>query len=267
MRVNLGRLVGVTREYQIGMFRLTLPPNHQLPEWQKKFPLYDRFLPHLAGFLPPGSTVVDIGANVGDSIAGMAATNPGLNFLGVEADPQIFLLLERNSARIQNLISGRVRVVSEFIGEGAFYPNLKPGIDVPKRKTLSRLIFEQPLDGDSISLIKSDTDGFDWDVLNSGSDYLQSKKPGLFFELQAWDQETRNRYEETLRWLFNIGYNHVACFDNYGQLISSEKGLTGVIGLMDYVLNQRTRTFYFVDVLMFREQDSTIFQEALSSYH
>jgi len=73
-------------DYSIGHYSIKLPYGHNLPGFQRNHPHYDRFLPHLAKYLPGGSFVVDVGANCGDTFAGMFNENPSLNFVCVEAD-------------------------------------------------------------------------------------------------------------------------------------------------------------------------------------
>jgi len=54
--------------YKIGRFLIRLPHDHLLPVYQARFPQYDRFLPHLAGFLPKKLIVIDLGANCADTL-------------------------------------------------------------------------------------------------------------------------------------------------------------------------------------------------------
>jgi tRNA G46 methylase TrmB len=58
-----------------------------LPIYQRAHPKYDRFLPHLVKYFNSAKyIVVDIGANVGDSLAGMIEKNSKLNFINPSPD-------------------------------------------------------------------------------------------------------------------------------------------------------------------------------------
>ncbi|MEI7464384.1 MAG: hypothetical protein WCJ87_03490 [Burkholderiales bacterium] len=58
-------------EHPFSRVSILMPKNHRLAEYKKRHRLYDQFLPHLARYLPTGGVVVDIGANVGDTLAAM----------------------------------------------------------------------------------------------------------------------------------------------------------------------------------------------------
>ena len=62
-------------KYQYRDFSIELPAEHLFPSFQEKHKLYDRFLPHLCKYLAPGSTILDVGANCGYSLAAMYNSN------------------------------------------------------------------------------------------------------------------------------------------------------------------------------------------------
>lgn len=55
-----------------------------LPKYKQAYPNYNRFLPHLAKHLKDSDFVVDIGANVGDTLAAMYRANDSLRFICTE---------------------------------------------------------------------------------------------------------------------------------------------------------------------------------------
>ena len=85
-------------KYKINDVKLWLPPEHLLPFYQAKFPLYDRFLPFLAYELPAKSIVIDVGANVGDTSVPLFYANPSLIFMCIEPDDYYFKFLCKNTA-------------------------------------------------------------------------------------------------------------------------------------------------------------------------
>ena len=66
-------LLHLDTEYRFADFSIVLPADHALPIYQKAHRLYDRFLPHLSKYIESGSTVIDVGANCGDTVAAMFA--------------------------------------------------------------------------------------------------------------------------------------------------------------------------------------------------
>jgi hypothetical protein len=91
--------------HQIGKLKIVLPHGHELPIYQQQCPQYDRFLPHIAKYLPSNSFVVDVGANCADTLAGMINANPSLNFLCIEADDYFYQYLTSNVSEIQKKYS------------------------------------------------------------------------------------------------------------------------------------------------------------------
>ena len=79
-RVVLAK-AGVKRRYRIGNSYITLDFTHRLPDYQFSHPYYDRFLPHLVSYLPSHSVVIDVGANVGDTLVGMIGANSEIEYL------------------------------------------------------------------------------------------------------------------------------------------------------------------------------------------
>ena len=60
------------KTYKIGRFELVLPSDHALEMYQTKWKLYDWILGEISRLVfckYPDATVVDVGANVGDSAA------------------------------------------------------------------------------------------------------------------------------------------------------------------------------------------------------
>src|SRR5262245_56402881 len=102
-RLRSGFLGGAQKdiEHDYDGFSIRLPAGHMLPEYRERWQLYDAFLPRLAAFLQPGSTVIDIGANCGDTLAGMAMRNSRLHYLCIEPDPRFFTYLTSNIARLR----------------------------------------------------------------------------------------------------------------------------------------------------------------------
>jgi len=179
-------------QYRYKNFTITLPADHMLPAYQESCPKYDRFLPHIAKHIKSQGTVIDIEANVGDTLASMVEQNPLLDYICVEADESFYKLLESNIKKIkrvekelkvqtfQNLIGDLISNVT-LEGKGGTKHAVENTNGEIKSIPLDRLIDGTP--HSKVCLLKTDVDGFDYDVLNSSITTIKKYSPILFFEL------------------------------------------------------------------------------------
>ncbi len=278
---RLQRLVGradADVEHPCGAGTILLPPGHKLPEYQRLHPRYDRFLPHLARFVPAGTTIVDVGANVGDTVAAMAPAAPQAHFLCVEPDPTFFRYLEVNAARVraalprvsitlrQSLVGRQVQRARLEGGGGTAHAQLDAGgLEAVRLDALVAGAALPPL-----SLLKSDVDGFDFDVLDSAMASIAAQHPMLFFECQPLEPAQLEGFLALLPRLQAAGYRHWAAFDNFGQVLLRDDRASTMAQLVDYAWQQGrrpgTRTVYYVDLLAATDRHAAAMTAALDSY-
>lgn len=263
--------------YQYKSFAIELPKNHPLPEHQRIHPKYDRFLPHLARYAGAADTIVDIGANIGDTLAGMAEQNSRPTYICIEPDDSFHQYLEKNTERIKEAVDGlRVKIVKALVGK-----NVSNVALVGDRGTKHAVAGGQggiqslPLDeiitpGHLVRILKSDVDGFDYDVLDSSMAIISRHGPMIFFECQCDHEQQLTGYRRTLTSLEATGYCDWTLFDNYGELLVRTDDLGIVDQLLQYVWRQNTgqatRTIYYFDILAVRKEDSTLIDRVLSEY-
>lgn len=265
--------------YGIGTFTITLPPGHMLPEYKRHHPNYDRFLPHLVQHLNDAELVVDIGANVGDTLAAMFHANKNLRYICIEPDDVFFWHLSENIERINS--AGQrvaVRTIKALVGTSLPAVTLK-GKDGTKKAVMSAdgkfqcerldsLIDEAEIT--SVRLLKSDVDGFDWDVLSSSSRVIRSSKPLIFFELYHDDESQYRGYLDLINVLEMDGYTGWVMFDNFGNLMLKTGNTDTVRQLMSYVAAQNagrsTRTIFYLDVLAVHGNDAAFVESVLRTY-
>jgi len=213
-------------KYKINGVELWLPPEHLLPLYQAKFPLYDRFLPFLAFSLPTKSIVIDVGANVGDTSVPLFDANPSLRFLCIEPDDYYFKFLSKNTANKggsfvlrKSLISTKSETFT-LKGEGGT-KTAKTNMEGSMRhESLDSLVNVSI--SDQISLIKTDTDGWDYDVILSGLNTIKSFKPLIFSEFQLINLSSINSYIEAIEMLREAGYEQAFIFKNVGHYYGSK---------------------------------------------
>src|ERR1700728_3258116 len=112
-------LLGLKTEYRYRNVSIQLPADHLLPFYQSMHGTYDKFLPHLVRYLQPYATVIDVGANCGDTLASMYDANDRLNFICVEPDEVFFRYLSENALRMRISNPGAsIRLYKALVGKG-----------------------------------------------------------------------------------------------------------------------------------------------------
>jgi FkbM family methyltransferase len=245
------------KRYLIGDQEISLPFNHNLPSYQAENRLYDRFLPFLCRQIGDASGwIIDVGANVGDTAVSMAQAcqNP---LLCIEGDSAFFGLLRQNVLPFEP----RVRCREALVGTGRFSGKLtNTGTTAYLSHSLSSPISSIPLDQlvaeariDRLSLLKVDVDGYDSDVLLSGSHTIAKFKPILFWENACETDEQFSALDGLYDFLTVRGYRYLWVFDNFGNLMLAECSFQNIRDLTLYVRSQDryrcTRTIFYTDVL------------------
>ena len=209
-------------------FFIELPAHHPLLDYQKKYPQYDRFLPLLAAHINPREVIVDIGANVGDSLAAMVEVNPEPTYFCIEADDAFYRYLVENIERmVHTAPSLDIETANAFIGKNITNISLEGTAGTKHASanntgaiqavTLDQLIEKKPTH--KIALLKSDTDGHDYDVLESSMATIEKHQPALFFECQPDQEHQKSSYEKTILKLQALGYEDWTLFDNFGAVV------------------------------------------------
>lgn len=265
--------------YKYKNFSIELPADHMLPIYKNLYPKYDSFLPHFSNYLGNKGTVIDIGANVGDTLAGMLEKNSELHYLCIEADDNFYKLLEGNIEKIKKFNKNiKVKTVKKFIGislsnvvlQGA--NGSKHAVECEKGQiepVALDLFVENYLDSEVV-LLKSDVDGFDYDVINSSFNTIKKYNPAIFFELQLNTEQQKTKYEETIKSLGKIGYCHWIIFDNFGEKILETESMATLFQLMNYLWNQKVnqirKSIYYFDVLAAQKTHIHLITDALEKY-
>lgn len=274
----LGLLRASDQTLQFGEFQLRLPHDHLLPLYRRKHPGYDRFLPFLAGSLPAGCTVIDVGANCGDTVVAMAAQNRQLHYLCIEPAAVFQHYLQNNVAVMRQMAPGmQIETVAAMVGKEITQAKLA-GENGSKHAVLGAggmatttldVIFESGL-RPPVRLLKSDVDGFDYDVVRSAEGLIARYRPLIFYECQFFDDAQRNGFDGLITDLTQWGYSHWTVFDNFGEAMLCGAEATHVRQLMDYSWRQQhggaTRTVYYYDVLAAVGADAPFIERVLADY-
>ncbi len=253
---------------QVQGVEMVLPWSHRLPDYATWGPSYGQNLVDLARELAreaPPLTVLDVGANVGDSTLQILNAAEG-RVLCVEGDPAYLTFLHRNVDDNE-----RVDVVEALLAIGE-EPSARTAVrtggttrfaeggDADAMPTVSPAqLREEFPDFTDLRLVKSDTDGYDVSLVPAIAETWHDSRPVLFFEydphltrLAGLDPE-----EVWIR-LERLGYHHVAVWDNGGQPVgqTTTTAAGGQGRVLDTPDNTSSRGRRYWDVAVVHSDDA-----------
>lgn len=214
----------------LSSLELKLPEGHRLPHNQLLYKLYDKKLINITKhiFNTKGGTCIDIGANIGDTAIAIRASS-NMPIICVEGDAEFYNYLEKNTANLKD-----IKIVKSFIGgdqkeikghyvkqagTGKFIESSSDGFST-SFITIPNLLLNLGIVASDISLIKSDTDGFDFDIILGSLDFITQNKISLFFEYEVNSHEAHLKSLDVINSLSVKGYLFIV-YDNYGNFYSS----------------------------------------------
>lgn len=260
------------RFYSIDGFLLDMGEGHQLSLTQKYHPMYDRFVPYLGKLVEnvmvsqsSRGVILDIGANVGDTCAGMIK-HTSADYICVEPTTKFFNLLKDNIKKFGPAYSNRITLVKAYISQNMdehFNSKVINGTAIKAlvedtsnseapTYSITNLYKHLSVNPKDVVLIKIDTDGYDSECILSLEDTLKYSSPLIFWENQIDNESQYNKFIQMLDFLKDNCYDTFFVFDNFGNYLC----LTDIDGIKDintYLLrilkDKSTRSFYYVDVL------------------
>ncbi len=259
---------------KVGNFYVDMPGNNMQISNYKYEPEANSQLGRLSACIAkkyPTLTVIDIGANVGDTIA-IIKTFLELPVIGIEGDPIAYQFLEKNTAQFQNII-----LLKEFLGEkketlhvslekSGWNTTLVPSSEsseVVHLKTLDEVLQENQLQTRTLKLLKIDTEGFDTIILRGAQNLLATQHPVVYFEYNRSNMDAIR--EDGLSTLFSLekyGYQSVIFFDNKGRYIITlgihQKDL--ITEMHNYADEHKSGIAYF-DICLFHSSDNDLSQQ------
>lgn len=285
-----------------GDLQIEHPVSHPWPVYIASIPLYDRFFPRLCANLNKG-VVIDIGANIGDTVCMIRSAGSQHQIVAVEPNALFHRLMTKNISVnslkdikiYQYPISSRHQSIRLSQDTNLSTANAKPdqptlemqsNDEILETRTFSDILNDFQLPAKEIRAIKIDTDGYDWDVLDSVYNWLTQQPescteiPLIFYEHQTYltsngplDEMREMReddYIRALQTLRNIGYTNYFIFDNFGTLVSHVSDLSFLSGLARYPrhserFNQRSTIYYF-DVLLCTDSHLAVVERTISEY-
>jgi len=287
MRRKLARLLDIPRPYRIGRFELLLSADHLLDRYQGDYRLTDTALGEivrLAAAKYPDLTAIDIGANVGDTAA-LMCRHLDIPVLCVEGHPAFLALLRRNVAQLPSGIEiaeclvgpgGPVSLdqLRKHNGTATLRPASAPaqtGVAQIPVRPLAEVLRDHPR-FHRPRLIKTDTDGADFDILLSSLDLIGAWRPILYFEYKPdIRQDGITQSIRAITELQAVGYTRFLVYDNFGNYLETVEhdAAERFSDLNRYLLSHAIfgrRDIHYLDVCAFAAQDEDLAVQ-LRDYH
>lgn len=242
---------GQEQQYNLGGIDIVLPPDHNLPFYQRRDPTYDLYAIDLLAALAAGPkhvTVIDVGANVGDTAATILASHPETSVISVEGSDAFVGYLRRNLAPH----SDRARVIEGFVGPvgpsvvftrqgstGGFQAGAAGDSSEVTSWVTPSEILAMPDPGDLV-VWKSDIDGFDIHVLVNHWEVIEKRCEVIWFEFDS--PRTLGDRDDIARLvdLFAQTDRTLLVYDNLGRLMIHLQpgGIDGLLTLSQWLHQQ-----------------------------
>jgi FkbM family methyltransferase len=264
---------------------LMAPTEHPLDRFRARHPLYDRRLPLLARLLgeaAPGSAILDVGANIGDTIALCRLEGCGLRFLAIEAALVYLKFLLLNRIKRPQLLED-VDPVWAFVGKaGGGALELHDGTarlaqdaavgEGPEAPVMSleAIAASAGLGPDDIALVKIDTDGQDQSIILGEFEWLKRTAPVLWTETDI----SRPAQQEQWARILNEGaeaWPYLVAFDNFGFAYAAGATAEKAGSCLDLIAYARRRkvaprdsfgppTVFYTDLALFPARFAPVFE-------
>ena len=253
---------------RIGNQMIKIPLSHDLRDILRLYPEYNFNLARIVKYVSeqvPDVKVIDIGANIGDSVA-FIKNYCDVPILCIDGDDKYMKILAENTAQYKNVYSCKTLVGAETkevnlklkSEKGTAY--IEEGGEAVGMRSLENILEEFP-DFKNSKIIKSDTDGFDTIILRSCSNYLKSVKPILFFEFDPHlIRKNNDDAFDFIKFLEECGYHYFIFYVNIGDyLVSCTSDQKELLAQLIHYFSGR-KLDLFADVCAFTSNDKQIFE-------
>lgn len=176
--------------FRLYQMQLLLPLSHELPFYKRALPEYALNLGRVVATVQqkyPNLTMIDVGANVGDSVA-IVRAKANVPILCVEGEEHFFRLLAANTSCLDDIELEQAflgaagdQVIAVHSEQGTARISLGAAANGINTRTVEETIFRHPRFAKS-KLIKLDAEGFDCRIICNELEFLTISRPVLFFE-------------------------------------------------------------------------------------
>jgi FkbM family methyltransferase len=254
---------------------ITLPLSHDLPYFMRGGPHYGTNVGRLAAALHrhgQADVYIDIGANVGDTAHILLHFVPDAKVMCIEGDPGYFDNLRRNTTSLSGvesvlrMVGGDDSPTHSTISRehGTGHVVAATGAGGVRMSPLSELLEEFPT-FETTSLLKTDTDGYDFAILAGAMAWLETRQPTIFTEYDALLTRKATGKDgltgpELLAKLAAIGYGPCMVWDNYGFPLTTID-ISDERAVADLDLYSQLRDEFYLDIAIFPRLLSPVLDE------
>jgi hypothetical protein len=119
-------------------------------------------------------------------------------------------------------------------------------------------------------LIKTDTDGFDFEILLSSLSIIKEHSPILYWENEISSLKDIELAKDLLNKLGNMNYTKYILIDNFGNPLFYGCSYQFLEQINEYLFNNistKNNTFYYTDIVAFPERYSHLIPQIASEYN
>lgn len=248
---------------------LQMPLSHTLPEFLAVHPFYDKLPGRLSDFIFNRYkivTCVDVGANIGDSIAAFHK-HENDSFLAIEPNPTFYRYLKKNWGNRSTITILDYVCSSSSKSEKFNIKKNHPGTASITSDEDGMPLHQKPLDDiinenlnfSNVNILKIDTDGHDCEVVFGAKGIISQNLPAILLECDAFSNISYvDDYMSMLKSLHEAGYSSFLLYDNVGHLIG-KYSLERLRHFRDLLFYQLTKESYYYDILLMKNEDVDAF--------
>ena len=261
----------------VGKYPVLMPGNNNQLANYKIYPDLNSQLGRLAVAIftkYPGMSVIDVGANVGDTIAVLKSA-VDVPVIAVEGDEVCCEYLEKNIRQFQ-----QVHIIKKFLGDKSHTVNVNlenpgwnttiiPGESGNKQvsfSTLDEVFISAGFSAHQVKLLKVDVEGFDTIVLRGATEIIHEHKPVLFFEYNRKNMKViKEDGLSTILSFEKLGYFKIIFFDHKGNLVlATDMENSEVVTYMHNYISSDKNLLAYYDICIFHKTDTEIAEEFLT---
>jgi FkbM family methyltransferase len=262
-------------QIKCGAFKLQSPKNHLLVGIYEAQPYRDLWVGIVSKYVSakyPDGTIIDIGANIGDTAA-IIASYSKCKLILVEASEYFFEVLARNVKQFPNEVVLKRTMISNgravsgslhYRGGTAYFSETADGKAPVKTERLADVA------DDKTHFVKVDTDGFDVEILSGSLDWLAVERPAIVFENEIRNNKALLAVNGLLDELKGIGYEHFTVWDDPGLHIVSTSCVDVLKDLNRYLLKLSQGKFRNAicnyDILCIHRNDGDVYESVRAWY-
>ncbi len=267
---------------------IIVPAEHPIDRFRQVNPLYDRRLPVLARLVSeasPGATAMDVGSNVGDTVALCRLAGSDLHFVAIEASLPYLKFLLLNRVREPGVFRDTTPVWS-FVGRPGDSPEVEQrngtahrveggtstsvGPETAAVMSLQDIATALALPPETVSLVKIDTDGYDQTIILNDWDFLRASAPILWTEAQVGTPAQQADWARILEEGAET-WPYVVAFDNCGFAYCAGRTRDKLGSCLDLISYARRHSalprkqfgpppIYYPDLALFPERFAGVFE-------